>query len=44
MTFYFQTLEDAESRRRKGEKIYYKPGYGYYIVKLRKRDWKEDYF
>ena len=34
---YYRTLAEAEQHRRKGERIYYKPGYGYYIVRPKKR-------
>ena len=36
---FYKTWEDAEARRRKGQRIYYKPGYGYYIVTPKKRAW-----
>jgi len=36
---YYDTRSDAESKRRKGERIYYKAGEGYYIVRPKKRDW-----
>jgi len=34
---YYRTLAEAERHRGKGERIYYKPEYGYYIVRPRKR-------
>jgi len=35
---YYGTRSEAESKRRKGERIYFKPGYGYYIVRPKQRD------
>ena len=34
---YYRTWEDAEAHRRKGQRIYYKPTDGYYIVTPKKR-------
>jgi len=36
---FYQTRNEAEDERQRGERIYYKPGHGYYIVKMEKRDW-----
>lgn len=36
---YYRTWEDAEAHRRKGQRIYYKPRNGYYIVTPKKRAW-----
>lgn len=36
---YYQTRSEAEAKRQRGDRIYYKPGYGYYIVRPKKRDW-----
>ena len=36
---YYQTRSAAEENRRKGERIYYKPERGYYIVRPKKRNW-----
>lgn len=32
---YYHTKSEAEKNRKKGEKIYYEPGMGWYIVKYR---------
>lgn len=37
MPTYYPTWQEAESYRRKGEKTYYEPDYGYYIVRPKKR-------
>jgi hypothetical protein len=39
-TFY-PTKREAESKRRKGERIYYAPELGYYIVRLQQDIWRE---
>ncbi len=39
MTRYYRTRGEAEGNRRKGERIYYEPGCGYYIVRPKKRQW-----
>lgn len=36
---YYRTRSEAEAKRQRGDRIYYKPGYGYYIVRPKKRDW-----
>lgn len=41
MTRYYKTRSDAEDKRRKGDRIYYEPGKGYYIVRPKKREWWE---
>ena len=37
---YYPTLVEAEKHRKKGERVYYKPEHGYYIVR-RKRRYKD---
>jgi len=37
-TFY-TTKREAESARRKGDRIYFVAGVGYYIVRPKKRGW-----
>lgn len=40
MTRYYRTRAEAEANRtRRGERIYYEPGYGYYIIRPKKREW-----
>lgn len=34
---YYRTRKEAEAKRRKGERIYYTPGKGFYIVRPKKR-------
>lgn len=36
---FFKTRQETEAKRQKGERIYYKPIKGYYIVKPKVRDW-----
>ena len=36
---YYQTRNEAESERNKGERIYYKLGEGFYLVRPKERDW-----
>ena len=36
---YYKTRIETEAKRQKGERIYYEPTKGYYIVKLKVRDW-----
>ena len=36
---YYQTRSEAETEREKGERIYYKAGEGFYLVRMKKRDW-----
>ena len=38
MTTYYRTRREAEAVRRKGDRIYYEPGMGYYIRRPKKRD------
>ena len=33
---YYQTWSSADSKRRKGDRIYYKAGKGYYIIRPKK--------
>jgi hypothetical protein len=37
-TNYYNTWNEANSKRHTGEKIYREPGHGYYIVKPQKED------
>jgi hypothetical protein len=34
---YYETRKEVEAARRRGERVYYKPGKGYYLIKLRDR-------
>ena len=36
---FYQTRRETEDKRQRGERIYYKPGYGFYNVKMKERDW-----
>jgi len=36
--YYYSTMADADRHRRSGERVYFAPGLGYYIVRPRKRD------
>ena len=36
---YYTTRREAEAKRRKGERIYYAEGLGYYIVRPKQRKW-----
>ena len=37
---YYRTWDSADSKRQKGDRIYYKAGMGYYIVRPKKpRQW-----
>ena len=36
---YYKTRNEAEDKRTRGGRIYYKPGKGFYIVKPKKRNW-----
>lgn len=36
MTKYYKSWAEANSKRQKGDRIYYQPGNGYYIVRPRK--------
>jgi hypothetical protein len=38
MTRYYPNWAEANSRRQKGDRIYYEPGAGYYIVRPKKRN------
>lgn len=37
--YYYKTRREAEDNRNKGERIYYLPGHGYYIV--RPKNWRD---
>lgn len=41
---YYSTKKEAEKRRRKGERIYFAPGLGYYIVRPKKRSFWDKLF